>query len=106
MQVSDCNFAQTPAEMLPYLGDSPCNQSLHYIVFHIPKMEQHLPFRLILGKKKFAIFNFVTRSQSLTTPSTISHIEMVTLPGNSVCILETPDTVGISDTVGTALQAL
>ena len=32
------------------------------------------------------MFNFATRSRSLTTPPTTSCMEMVTLPGNSVCI--------------------
>ena len=36
-----------------------------------------------LGNK---IFNFVTRSKSLTAPLTTSHLEMATLPGNSLCI--------------------
>ena len=37
--------------------------------------------------KMFAILSFVTRSQSRTTPHTISHMEMMTLAVNSSCIV-------------------
>ena len=56
---------------------------------HIAENFREHKFSRVTNKcqgKNFAIVNFAARSQSLTTPPTISRLDMATLPGNSACI--------------------